>query len=143
MRWRLLSDGRLRHLGLMGRDVAGVGLGERPIVRTLEGHTGWVNSVAVTPDGKRAISASSDRTLRVWDLESGQSLAHAQGHKDRVNSVAVTPDGKRAISASSDRTLRVWDLEKGRLVRTLEGHLDVVNAVAVTPDGRACRLGLL
>jgi WD40 repeat protein/serine/threonine protein kinase len=115
------------------------------LVRTLEAHTDRVNAkahignaqtgaVAITPDGDRAISASADRTLRLWDLESGQLLRALEGHTDRVNAVAVTPDCDRAISASGDRTLRVWDLKSGQSVRTLEGHLDVVNAVAVTPD---------
>ena len=46
-------------------------------LRTLEGHSDWVNGVAVTPDGRRAVSASCDKTLKVWDLESGARAAHA------------------------------------------------------------------
>jgi WD40 repeat protein/serine/threonine protein kinase len=106
-----------------------------PLIRTFEGHTDWVQAAALTPDGRCAISGSWDRTLRVWDLESGQSVRTLKGHTNLVHAVAVTPDGDCAISASSDRTLRVWDLESGRSVRTLEGHKDRVNAVAVTPDG--------
>jgi WD40 repeat protein/serine/threonine protein kinase len=106
-----------------------------PMIRTFEGHSDWVRAVVLTPDGRCAISGSWDRTLRVWDLESGQSIRKLEGHTDWVNAVAVTPDGNRAISASADRTLRVWDLESGESVCTLEGHTDRVNAVAVTPDG--------
>jgi len=106
-----------------------------PLIRTFEGHTDWVRAVALTPDGRFAISGSWDGTLRVWDLESGQSVRTLAGHVHWVTGVAVTPDGTRAISASSDRTLRVWDLESGQSMRTLEGHKDRVNAVAVTPDG--------
>jgi WD40 repeat protein/serine/threonine protein kinase len=106
-----------------------------PMIRTFEGHTDWVRAVALTPDRRCAISGSWDRTLRVWDLESGQSLHTLQGHTDWVNAVALTPDGDRAISGSADRTLRVWDLESGQSVWTLEGHTDRVNAVAVTPNG--------
>ena len=68
-------------------------------LRTLKGHSGPVHAVAVTPDGRRAISASDDKTLRVWDLESGQSLRTLKGHTDWLTAVAVTPDGRRAISA--------------------------------------------
>ena len=57
--------------------------------------------MAVTPDGRRAVSASEDRTLRLWDLESGQTLRTLEGHTDWVNAVAVTPDGRRAVSASA------------------------------------------
>jgi WD40 repeat protein len=67
--------------------------------------------VAVTPDGKRAVSASEDHTLKLWDLETGRALLSLEGHSDVVNGVAVTPDGKRAVSASEDHTLKVWDLE--------------------------------
>jgi WD40 repeat protein len=102
----------------------------------LEGHTDWVTAVAVTPDGRRAVSVSDDQTLRVWDLESGQAVRTLEGHASLVMGVAVTPDGGRAVSASHDRTLRVWDLESGQSLCTLEGHTDRVWAVAVTPDGR-------
>ena len=70
------------------------------LLRTLEGHTDVVNGVAVTPDGKRAVSASRDKTLKVWDLDTGRALRTLEGHSDRVDGVAVTADGKRAVSAS-------------------------------------------
>ena len=108
----------------------------RPLLRTLEGHSDCVYGVAVTPDGKRAVSASQDHTLKVWDLETGRALRTLEGHSAAVRGVAVTPDGKRAVSASGDKTLKVWDLETGRALRTLEGHSDSVNGVAVTPDGK-------
>jgi hypothetical protein len=107
-----------------------------PLLRTLTGHTDWVSAVAVTPDGRRAISGSRDRTLIVWDLERGAEERTLGGHTGGVNAVAVTPDGRRAISASDDRTLIVWDLERGVEERTLTGHRLGVRAVAVTPDGR-------
>jgi WD40 repeat protein/serine/threonine protein kinase len=106
-----------------------------PLIRTFEGHTSWVHAVVLTPDGRHVISGSWDGTLRMWDLQTGESLRTFEGHTDWVNAAAVTPNGARAVSASSDRTLRVWDLENGQLVRTLKGHLGGVNAVAVTPDG--------
>ena len=107
-----------------------------PLIRILEGHSLFVTGVAITPDGRRAVSASWDNTLRVWDLESGQSLRTLQGHSGRVYGVAITPDGRRAVSASDDNTLRVWDLESGQSLRTLEGHSRRVTGVAITPDGR-------
>ena len=100
-----------------------------------------VMAVAVAPDGRRAVSAAWNKELRLWDLETGQTLRTLQGHTDRVNAVAVTPDGRRAVSASDDRTLRLWDLESGQTLRTLEGHTDSVNAVAVTPERPPRRLG--
>jgi len=105
------------------------------LVRDLVGHVATVSACAVTPDGRRAVSASNDQTLKVWDLESGRVLATLEGHVDRVNACAVTLDGRRAVSASSDRTLKVWDLETGRALATLESHAGGVLACAVTPDG--------
>ena len=82
-------------------------------LRTLEGHSASVYGVAVTPDGRRAVSASEDNTLKVWDLESGRELRTLKGHSASVYGVAVTPDGRRVVSASGDKTLKVWDLESG------------------------------
>ncbi|MGH9455788.1 MAG: WD40 repeat domain-containing protein, partial [Terriglobia bacterium] len=107
-----------------------------PLLRTLTGHTGEVTAVAVTPDGKQAVSASWDNTLKVWDLTSGKELRTLTGHTGWVTAVAVTPDGKQAISGSEDKTLKVWDLASGKELRTLTGHTGAVTAVAVTPDGK-------
>jgi WD40 repeat protein len=74
--------------------------------------------VAVTADGQRAVSASSDETLKVWDLDSGRELSTLAGHSFFVTGVAVTPDGQRAASVSQDNTLKVWNLETGACLAT-------------------------
>ena len=106
------------------------------LVRILEGHSAYVLGVAVTADGRQAVSASADKTLKVWDLDTGRALRTLEGHSSTVYGVAVTPDGQRAVSASDDKTLKVWDLKTGRALGTLEGHSNVVRGVAVTPDGQ-------
>ena len=88
----------------------------------------------MTPDGRRVVSASAEETLKIWDLESGRSLATLEGHAYGVNACVVTPDGRRIVSASYDNTLKVWDLESGRSLATLEGHTTSVRARVVTPD---------
>src|SRR5437763_1082760 len=90
--------------------------------RVLKGHMAAVESVAVTAVGTRAVSASLDGTLRVWDLATGKTVPTLKGHTVTVYGVAVTPDGTRAVSAASDETLRMWDLATGKSVATLEGH---------------------
>jgi WD40 repeat protein len=101
------------------------------------GHLQRVRTVAVTPDGTRAVSGSDDKTLRVWDLETGKSLCEFKGHTGEVMAVAVTSDGRRVVSGSLDRTLLVWELESGETVHKLEGHSHSVRAVAVNPNGLA------
>ncbi len=99
------------------------------LIRTLEGHTYGVGAVAVL-DETRVVSASWDRTLRVWNLESGETILTLKGHTNWVNAVAVL-DEARVVSASSDCTLRVWDLASGETIRILQGHTKGVNTVAV------------
>src|SRR5271165_4391830 len=108
-----------------------------PLISILEGHTDLIRAVAIAHVAPQAISASDDRTLRVWDLESGQTVHALHGHTGRVTAVAMTPDARRAISGSTDRTLRVWNLETGEILGTLRGHTDTVHVVAISPDG--CR----
>jgi len=106
------------------------------LIRALKGHSDDVRGVALTKDGRRAVSASVDETLKVWDVESGRALRSLEGHTDIVYGVALSGDGRFAVSASMDETLKVWDVESGRALRTLEGHFAAVNAVAVSEDGR-------
>ena len=93
--------------------------GPKPaLLKTLHGHTDRIMSVSVTPDARRAVSASEDGILRVWDVDTGCCLlAPLQWHTDAVTCVSLTPDGRRAVSASADKTVRIWDLETGRCLR--------------------------
>src|SRR4028119_245433 len=112
---------------------------ERPgegALRTLAGHSDSVTAVAIAPDGKTAISASDDQTLKIWDTETGRELKTLTGHSSEVRAVAIAPDGKIAISASDDQTLKIWDTETGRELKTLTGHSSVVTAVDLAPDGK-------
>jgi WD40 repeat protein len=102
--------------------------------RTLTGHTQWVNSVAVSPDGTWAASGSDDRTIKIWDMETGECRTTLEGHTDRVLSVSITPDGKRILSGSLDNSIRVWDAESGRELMKLEGHTNGPWTVAALRD---------
>lgn len=116
----------------------------------LRGHQGPVCSVAGLPDGWRALSASDDKTIRLWDLKSGAEVRRFEGHEGAVKSVAVLPDGRRAVSGADDGTMRLWDLETGAELRRLRhpkagSGFEVlpaeVRSVAVLPDGRRALSG--
>jgi WD40 repeat protein len=102
----------------------------------LRGHADWVLRVAWSPDGRRLATASSDRTVRIWNAHTGSELAVLQGHDDWVWCVVWSPDGQRLATASDDRTVRLWNADSGGELAVLHGHDDEVRGVAWSPDGQ-------
>ncbi|MEG4287471.1 serine/threonine protein kinase [Microcoleus sp. C2C3] len=102
-------------------------------VFTLPGHSSFVNSLAISPDGKILASGSWDKTIKIWNLETTELLGTLTGHSDRVNSVAISYDGKMLVSGSSDETIKFWNLHNGDLLCTFPGHSMEVNSVAINP----------
>jgi len=105
-------------------------------VRSFEGHTKEVQSVALSADGRWALSGSWDNALRLWEVSSGKCLRTFEGHTKSVNSVALSADGRWALSGSQDNTLRLWEVSSGKCLRTFEGHTDWVSSVVLSADGR-------
>ena len=105
-------------------------------VTTAFGHVDSVNTCAITPDGRHLVSGSYDRTLNIWNLQSGTCLRTLEGHTDSIRTCAITPDGRHLVSGSSDNTLKIWNLGSGACLRNLKGHAGSVLACAITPDGR-------
>jgi WD40 repeat protein len=116
----------------------------RGMLYVFDGHGDRVNGVAITADGKRAVSASWDGKLRYWDLDGHTQIRQIAGAGSRFNSVALSPDGKRLLSGSGDRKMRLWDLAAGVEVRAF-AHLNEVWDVTFSPDGKtalsACQDG--
>ena len=96
-------------------------------------------AVSVTPDGSRIVSASLDRTLRVWNVGDGVCEKVLRGHTGHVAGMVLTPDGSRIVSRAAantgDNAIRVWHLGTGTCEHTLEGHGATVNDLTFTDDG--------
>jgi WD40 repeat protein len=104
-------------------------------IAILSGHSDFLRSAVYSPDGMRIVTASLDKTARIWDARTGKQLAVLSGHGDRVNSAAYSPDGTHIITASSDKTARIWDARTGAQLTELSGHGDRVISAAYSPDG--------
>ena len=105
-----------------------------PLLLTLSGHQGAVRTVAITPDGHRAVSGSDDCTVRVWDLTRGVEERVLRGHSDWVRAVAVLAEGCRAVSTGDDQTIRVWDTDTGSPGQVTEVPGQRPRALAALPD---------
>ncbi len=112
------------------------GIGAAFLSRKLAGHTNAVCSVAVSPDGTWAVSGSRDKTVRIWDLNTGKCLAILKGHLNQVNSVAISPNKKWIFSGSSDKAIYIWDVAVGKKIRENRRHRDPVSVVLALPRGR-------
>ena len=110
-------------------------------IRTLKGHTDWVNSVAYSPDSQTIVSGSNDRAIRIWNANTGENIRTLKGHTDSINSVAYSSDGQTIASGSADKTIRIWNANTGENIRTLQGHTDTVNSVAYSSDGQTIASG--
>lgn len=109
--------------------------GDIAAVTWLEGHGQAVGAIAVAPDGKRALSGASDKSLIVWNVRARSLERRLEGHDGSVLAVAISGDSGTALSAGRDKKLHAWDLQSGLSVATMTGHKGWVFSVALSHDG--------
>ena len=102
----------------------------------LEIKTQPVNVICINASGGWALSGNKDKTLYLWELETGFCLCKFKGHDDIVTGLCLSGDEQWGLSASADTTLRLWEIETGDCLRVMKGHIGCVNAVCMSADGR-------
>ncbi|MBF2066538.1 MAG: serine/threonine protein kinase [Calothrix sp. C42_A2020_038] len=102
--------------------------------QTISAHSGHVMSVAINQDRKVLASSSTDKTIKLWNIETGEEIRTLQGHNQSVMKVTFSSDGKTLVSGSSDRTAKLWNVETGQQIRTFVGHTDSITDLAFSPD---------
>ncbi|BAZ37356.1 WD-40 repeat-containing protein [Calothrix sp. NIES-4101] len=98
-------------------------------------HSHVVTSLRFSPDGKFVVSGSMDKTIKIWDWETGNLIKTLKGHRDGVLAVNISPDGKIIASGSVDKTIKLWDVDTGESLATFTGHSRAVTAVTFTVSG--------
>ena len=99
-------------------------------------HKDRITALALSSNSKYVVSASKDKTIKVWDVDTRELLRTLLGHKDRVNNISLTPDDSRILSASDDGTVKIWDLKSGDHLFTFSEHLASVTSVGISSNGR-------
>ena len=110
-------------------------LKEAKLLKTLEGHRSWVGAVALSGDGRHALSTGYDSRLLRWDLETGQIVTE-MANKRKHYAIVSNADGTRAYAAGDNYGIACSDTTSGKLLRELRGHGRPVRALAISPDGK-------
>ncbi|MEW5315661.1 MAG: hypothetical protein WDW38_007074 [Sanguina aurantia] len=101
--------------------------------RVISGHLGAVRSVAVDHGNEWFVTGSADRTIKIWDLASGQLRLTLTGHIEQVTGLAVSPRHPYMFSCGLDKLVKCWDLEYNKVIRAYHGHLSGVYSLALHP----------
>jgi WD40 repeat protein len=107
------------------------------------GHTSTVTTVSYSPNGRRIVSGSVDKTIKEWDTETGECIRTYIGHSRDVNSVSYSSDGHSIVSGSRDRTIKEWDIETGECIRTYRWRAIHITSVSYSSDGHRIVSGSL
>lgn len=107
---------------------------------TIQGHKQAISSVKFSPYGEVLASSSNDRSVRLWNSDTGKHITSLLGHELGISDVAWSPDGYRIATASDDTNVNIWDPRVG-LIKTLKGHTNYVMCVNFHPNGNLLATG--
>ena len=99
-----------------------------------------VGDVTISPDGRYILSGSIDKTMKLWELDTGTEIRTFKEHGDDVLSAAFSPDGRYVLSGSVDNTIKLWDVSSGAEIRTFKGHLNLEENIITWLDGNIYNL---
>lgn len=103
------------------------------LYRVVSGHLGWVRSIAFDPANEWFVTGAADRTIKVWDLATGQLRLTLTGHIEQVTGLAVSARQPYMFSCGLDKMVKCWDLEYNKVIRHYHGHLSGVYSLALHP----------
>ncbi|KAI0478663.1 WD40-repeat-containing domain protein [Xylariaceae sp. FL0804] len=103
------------------------------LMRVISGHLGWVRALAVEPHNKWFASGAGDRTIKIWDLATGNLRLTLTGHISTVRGLAVSPRHPYLFSCGEDKMVKCWDLETNKVIRHYHGHLSGVYTLSLHP----------
>ncbi|KAG0013790.1 hypothetical protein BGZ80_010861, partial [Entomortierella chlamydospora] len=128
-------DGKTLAVGLGNGDISLYETMNWNRTQGLKGHSGSINSISFSATSDRIASGSSDKKVRLWDVDTGECVSILQGHGDWVLNVVYSPDGDQIASGSDDRIVRLWDVDTGECIHALHGHRGSVLSVTYSPKG--------
>ncbi|KAM0806866.1 putative Pre-mRNA splicing protein [Seiridium cardinale] len=103
------------------------------LMRVISGHLGWVRALAVEPGNQWFASGAGDRTIKIWDLATGNLKLTLTGHISTVRGLAISPRHPYLFSCGEDKMVKCWDLETNKVIRHYHGHLSGVYTLSLHP----------
>ena len=107
-----------------------------PLIRTLNGHTSHVWNIDFAPNDQILASASTDLSIKIWDVLTGQCVKNLTAHTMPVYSIAFHPQGEMLASSSFDNTILLWNVTTGQLISNFTGHSNSVYSLAFSSNGK-------
>jgi pleiotropic regulator 1 len=103
------------------------------LARVISGHIGWVRSVDVDPSNEWFATGAGDRTIKIWNLATGQCKLTLTGHISTIRGLQISHRHPYLFSAGEDKQINCWDLETNKVIRKYHGHLSGIYSLALHP----------